>query len=397
MSANHYCLKSLLLLTALVLAGVIGNQLFCYPAYAAQSGRSDTLIVGKDTRFNKALTASHSQGWYGNADVSSADGQVVAMDINVGKPGAITFAIGLIDQNNLFIVEREFTRKLGAGINKLTLYEPIKSGQQILIKTPVAGLRCYVGSGGKLVYTEKGYNAPLSTRANATLSFSYRIALNQTNTPVSTEAASRPVRSTRAYKNVLIIGNSITRHGLAPYWWGNWGMAASTAENDFVHVLVGLLRQQNPSLSFSVIQAANWERNHETFALSAYDTAFIRQPDLVVIRLGENVRDVTNYKTSYLNLLTYIQQKVPTATVVTTGSFWTNAAKDMVMSEASNEAGVLFIPLSKLDTKENKSNMGAVVGGEDRVEHRVDHTGVANHPGDLGMKRIAETIFSRLP
>ena len=29
------------------------------------------------------------------------------------------------------------------------------------------------------------------------------------------------------------IGNSITRHSLSSYWWGDWGMAASTKDKDY--------------------------------------------------------------------------------------------------------------------------------------------------------------------
>lgn len=51
--------------------------------------------------------------------------------------------------------------------------------------------------------------------------------------------------SSNPYTRVLVLGNSITKHPITSYWWGEWGMAASKKENDFVHKLEKMLQTAN--------------------------------------------------------------------------------------------------------------------------------------------------------
>jgi hypothetical protein len=53
---------------------------------------------------------------------------------------------------------------------------------------------------------------------------------------------------------VLVLGNSITQHGPsdAVGWTGDWGMAATSIEKDFVHVLQKHLIDSFPEKTFNV-------------------------------------------------------------------------------------------------------------------------------------------------
>ena len=63
--------------------------------------------------------------------------------------------------------------------------------------------------------------------------------------------------------NVLFLGNSITRHAPAPDigWDYDWGMAASSEENDYVHVAVKLLEEKFGKINYCIINCGEWELN----------------------------------------------------------------------------------------------------------------------------------------
>ena len=62
---------------------------------------------------------------------------------------------------------------------------------------------------------------------------------------------------------VLILGNSITRHGPKADigWSGDWGMAASAKEKDYVHLLYAMLKESGREVYMRIRQSAYWERH----------------------------------------------------------------------------------------------------------------------------------------
>ena len=118
------------------------------------------------------------------------------------------------------------------------------------------------------------------------------------------------------FEKVLVLGNSITLH--APYpsigWYGNWGMAASLRERDYVHVLAAKMDSDIKPVNVS------WESEHTSFDLSSLDIHFAENPNLIIIRLGENVKDLVDFLHSFSVFVNYIQSKNPNAKSIIAGT-----------------------------------------------------------------------------
>ena len=190
---------------------------------------------------------------------------------------------------------------------------------------------------------------------------------------------------------VLFLGNSITRHGPAPKigWNDDWGMAASAKEKDYVHlVAAGLeaLSKKKPEIRFTNI--ADFERNLSTYDVAAKlkdDWAF--KPTLVIDAIGENVADKDQFKPGLAKLLEAAKSSGANPTILVRSGFWADAVKDGILMDGCATVGGVWVDLSALGKDE--SNYA-------RSERKFEHAGVAAHPGDKGMKAIADAILAAL-
>ena len=192
-------------------------------------------------------------------------------------------------------------------------------------------------------------------------------------------------------KKILIVGNSITRH--APKaeigWSGNWGMAASSKDKDYVHRLESLVFLKCPDARFCICQAADWETHYkcgtEQFHLFAPAAEF--GADIIVIRLIENCPrddfDEALFEKQFSDFVTYLNS-TGNAKIIIASSFWKRAG-DEILKKVATDNGYDFIYLGELG--ENP---------EMRADGLFEHIGVAMHPGDKGMETIANLIFDTI-
>ncbi|MCB1204279.1 MAG: SGNH/GDSL hydrolase family protein [Verrucomicrobiae bacterium] len=206
-----------------------------------------------------------------------------------------------------------------------------------------------------------------------------------------------PLFGGTTYQRVLFLGNSITKHGPKADidWTGDWGMAASSAEKDYVHLVIsGLATRNGTHPEVRVRNIADFERSHADYDVAGKLGEFIDfHPDLIILAIGENVpapKDdsaVTTFRNEVIRLLKTIQGDTG-ATIVVRSGFWANEAKDRALAEASSSVGGVFVDLSALSKDESLYA---------RSEREFKHAGVANHPGDKGMAAIASAILAALP
>ena len=200
---------------------------------------------------------------------------------------------------------------------------------------------------------------------------------------------------------IAIFGNSLSHHIILPNigWRHAAGMAASEIDKDYAHLLLWMTDSIMPEKHIIVrIKAtAEFERNPLSFNFSELDHLVSFQPDLLIIQIGENVSFNENctpevFREKYISLIRYLKQERH-PTVICTTSFFPSAAKNDVTKQVAMATKSFLVDLSHLalsDDRNYAKNEENYPG--DKSVWKV--AGIGIHPGDFGMKNIAQQIFT---
>ncbi|MBE5766128.1 MAG: hypothetical protein E7335_02970 [Clostridiales bacterium] len=185
---------------------------------------------------------------------------------------------------------------------------------------------------------------------------------------------------------ILFLGNSITRHAPAPDigWYGDWGMAASCKEKDYIHQLCGILSAAGKKPEVRLRNVADFERDpkRDIPEYFADDLAF--GADVAIIRLGENVpEEALDAFAEGIEALIPLLRKQD-CTVFVTGRFWKNDQCERILRTIAANTDAHFISLAHLQ----KETFWAL--------KEFENGGVACHPSDRGMYCIANAIFAAI-
>ena len=192
-----------------------------------------------------------------------------------------------------------------------------------------------------------------------------------------------------APKKILIIGNSITRHGPNESlgWHGDWGMAASAPEKDYVHLLQSKLESDGKDVLVMVRQASSWERGYAAEnALDDFSREHEFGADIVILRFMENVPkdvDMEKFEHCYNEFIDHICPKG--SQLIFTTTVWKSDVKNQLTRKIAEERGAPVVDLLEIGSRDELMAIGLF-----------EHHGVSIHPGDAGMQYIVDQIYEVL-
>lgn len=193
------------------------------------------------------------------------------------------------------------------------------------------------------------------------------------------------VTSTTPIKSVLILGNSIVRHPVNPGlgWYGDWGMAASSIDSDFVHILMRDIHQKDTSAVVRFLNIADFETGYTTYPLSNLDS--LKNPDMLILRISENVDDNAavgnNFYSHYASLVSYLTPKKEQVKVIVDG-FWPKAYVNDIIKTYAKDSSYPYV-----------ENRDLFSDATNQAGSQFANPGVAIHPSDKGMRMIAGRIW----
>ncbi len=194
-----------------------------------------------------------------------------------------------------------------------------------------------------------------------------------------------------ACKKLIVVGDSITKHLPAAEklgWYGYWGMAASSEDKDYVHLIhARMTAAQNGQAPQLLIEGGGGaqlaDKSQILDEIKAYGA------DVAILQIGENDANPTedSFEKPYETILKTFRDGNPDVRIFCFG-VWSppngDSAKDQMIIEACDHKKATFIDMSLANADSSNKT---------ESENRFTNVGVNWHPGDRGMQAYADAFW----
>lgn len=385
---------------------------------------------------------------YGTSGVGydGDNGRLKSIQAYVPAQGTYNFVVGKLDQHNLLVNGTNFTVDLGQGSNNVDMSSrniQINNGDIVFMDLSKVGVYTPDRTHPKYLdnmlqdnshpSTTPGYLGQMFYDANYLVPFSYSVAsmnlpqqiedlkaeLTTTKQQLSTAKAKKvnviSSPNGQSYRllvandgslsaistipsNVTIFGNSLT------YEHGKIGMAASDSNHDWYHYVTDYIKSKNANVkindrtNMSIWESATSTADREKVFNDNIKPLLSADTELVIIQLGDNV-NTAEKKATFAHdtgeLLQQIHTVSPKAQVYWIYGWFGNYPEIFTpIQTACDGNGAIGIDIRDLNKSGNTSYVGATRTGLDGSTWQITNPGEAAHPGDAGMKAIADRVIS---
>lgn len=250
----------------------------------------------------------------------------------------------------------------------------------------------------KVIITDnKDGTCTVTARANCTAVITASTKDGSATTTKQIVVTGQPEREPKYDLKVMLFGNSIMSHSpLANSdWTGNWGMAASSKDKDYIHRLMdhyvfnkyGKVNWTTRSIvAFEGSVTKDVNADYSSVLNSIRPAVASYMPDIVNLQMGENVNSnptADEYENALNQLFDMLISVNPNMKINICTSFWGGTDKINGVMQAVEGRDYCTV-----------SGLHVMAGHREYTAAGLfTHTGVAAHPGDLGMETIAQLVW----
>lgn len=220
------------------------------------------------------------------------------------------------------------------------------------------------------------------------------LAMNNVKMPNYEELKS-DIKSNDTLK-ILIIGNSITSHGIASEIGWNYksGMAASNSNKDFVHLLFYNFSKKYPEKSI-ILRYANYSEFERQPSKINFEDEKIQElyqfmPNYLIYQLGDNTVKSTEDKFSRASVR-FIDGFSKSKKFIVS-PFFMNFNNYKCSKSISIDSKSTFIDISYI----SKDKKYSAIQDSSSFKREWKVEGIGAHPGNLGMYKISDEIFKTI-
>ena len=362
------------------------------------------------------------------------NGRLNAIYVWTEKAGTYSFCVGKLDQNNLIVDGKYFDLKLAKGFNSIGMNIRTDAASNLFMKI-TDGVSLYEGNQAIKVQTSGQhidlgmYSGDYFTDNHAFLPFGYDVtSLSPTDRIKDVEEQQRQNTASIAqlkgatiltanngakYKLVVADDGTLSTKNMTPNKvrvFGNsltatpegFGLAASDPQHDYYYLMSQYILGKNSKADIQRHDTGPWEwSTNSSDRQKAFDGSFKpyldADTDLVIVQCMENVGSLAAKQTlaqDSITLLQNIKKCSPNAQIIWMYGWWGDYTVFDPAQNACDKVGAKGINLNDIGTQKSmQSYAGQKRTLKDGTVREIKDI-EASHPGDAGMKAIADRLIA---